>query len=56
MRLYVNIQLDTGGVINLSGSNLSTEDVSAAFNLLANHTVQTVTVEDEAIDTPLPEK
>lgn len=56
MRLYVNLQLDTGGVINISGNDLSSEDVSATFNLLASHTVTTVTVEDEAMDLPLPGK
>lgn len=56
MKVYVYVELDTGGRITISGNDLTAEDVSETFKLLAHHTVTSVTVEDEAIDMPPPGK
>ena len=52
MRLYLYVELDTGGRVTVSGHDLSVEDVNETFAMLAGHVVSSITYK-EPIDTPL---
>jgi hypothetical protein len=54
VRLYIHVELDSGGRVNISGDDLSAEDVNEVFTILGGKTVSSSWTSSESIDIPLP--
>jgi hypothetical protein len=52
--LYIHVELDSGGRVNISGDDLSAEDVNEVFGILGGKTVSSSWTSSESIDVPLP--
>jgi hypothetical protein len=52
VRLYIHVKLDSGGCVNVSGEDLTAEDVNEVFALLTGKVISSET-RAEPIDQPL---
>jgi hypothetical protein len=54
VRLYINLKLDSGGCVNISGEELTAEDVAEVFDILSGKSVESAWTASQSIDVPLP--
>ena len=52
MRLYLHVQLDSGGSVTVTGEHLTAEDVNEVWTILGGHVVHRSTATLDDADTP----